>query len=157
MDAPEGFMDCLDFWDGRARASRTATPSTVSPYILLTDDGGRSWRRDSRRCAMPPANDGEGGFAASGTCARAGDSGRGWIVTGAGGSARAFTTVDYGETWTAAEVPMARGDAAGNFHAGHVADGSPLMALGGDLGAARRGRGRKRRRDPGTEAAPGRR
>ena len=131
MDAPEGFLDCLDFWDGE-RGFAYGDSFDGVPYILLTGDGGRSWARIPADAA-PAANDGEGGFAASGTCARAGDSGRGWIVTGAGGSARAFTTMDYGETWTAAEVPMARGDAAGNFTLA-VADGSPLMALGGDLG-----------------------
>ncbi len=99
----------------------------------MTDDGGHAWHRVPAD-ALPPANDGEGGFAASGTCARTGPGGRGWIGTGAGGSARILATGDYGRSWTASEVPMARGDAAGIFTLA-VHNGRPVMALGGDLGA----------------------
>ncbi len=132
MDAPEGFLDCLDFWDGE-RGFAYGDSFDGVPYILLTRDGGRSWARVSADAA-PAANEGEGGFAASGTCARAGDSGRGWIGTGAGGSARILATDDYGATWSEVAVPMATGDAAGIFTLA-MADGSPVMALGGDLGA----------------------
>ena len=132
MDAPEGFLDCLDFWDGE-RGFAYGDSFDGVPYILLTGDGGRSWARVPADAA-PAANLGEGGFAASGTCARAGDSGRGWIGTGAGGSARILATDDYGATWSEAAVPMATGDAAGIFTLA-MADGSPVMALGGDLGA----------------------
>ena len=132
MDAPEGFLDCLDFWDGE-RGFAYGDSFDGVPYILLTEDGGRSWARVPAD-AMPRAGEGEGGFAASGTCARAGDSGRGWIGTGAGGSARILATDDYGATWSEVAVPMATGDAAGIFTLA-VADGSPVMALGGDLGA----------------------
>lgn len=132
MDAPEGFLDCLDFWDGE-RGFAYGDSFDGVPYILLTEDGGRSWARVPADAA-PAANEGEGGFAASGTCARAGDSGRGWIGTGAGGSARILATGDYGATWREVAVPMATGDAAGIFTLA-LADGSPIMALGGDLGA----------------------
>ncbi|MCY3612471.1 MAG: CehA/McbA family metallohydrolase [Gemmatimonadetes bacterium] len=132
MDAPEGFLDCLDFWDGE-RGFAYGDSFDGAPYILLTEDGGRSWARVPAD-AMPQAGEGEGGFAASGTCARAGDSGRGWIGTGAGGSARILATDDYGATWSEVAVPMATGDAAGIFTLA-MADGSPVMALGGDLGA----------------------
>ena len=132
MDAPEGFLDCLDFWDGR-QGFAYGDSFDGAPYILVTGDGGRSWARVPAR-AMPPAGEGEGGFAASGTCARAGHSGRGWIGTGAGGSARVLATRDYGATWSEAAVPMATGEAAGIFTLA-MADGSPFMALGGDLAA----------------------
>ncbi|MDE2980532.1 MAG: CehA/McbA family metallohydrolase [Gemmatimonadota bacterium] len=132
MDAPEGFLDCLDFWDGQ-RGFAYGDSFDGIPYILLTGDGGRTWARVPADAA-PAANEGEGGFAASGTCARAGDSGRGWIGTGAGGSARILATDDYGATWSEIAVPMATGDAAGIFTLA-LADGSPVVALGGDLGA----------------------
>ena len=133
MDEPAGFLDCLDFWDDD-RGFAYGDSFDGVPYILLTDDGGRGWTRVEAGAA-PAANDGEGGFAASGTCARTGAGGRGWIGTGAGGSARVLATDDYGRTWTAAEVPMARGAAAGVFTLA-MDDGRPLMALGGDLGAS---------------------
>ena len=130
MEEPAGFLDCLDFWDER-RGFAYGDSFDGVPYILLTDDGGRSWTRVPADAA-PAANEGEGGFAASGTCARAGSGGRGWIGTGAGGSARVLATGDYGRTWTAADLPLAKGDVAGIFTL-VVADGQPIMALGGDL------------------------
>ena len=145
MVEPAGFLDCLDFWD-EDRGFAYGDSFDGVPYILVTGDGGRSWARVSPD-AVPAANEGEGGFAASGTCARAGSEGRGWIGTGAGGSARMLATGDYGKTWTAAEVPLARGDVAGVFTLA-VLDGPaarvggdrpiraawpPIMALGGDL------------------------
>lgn len=144
MEEPAGFLDCLDFWDDR-RGFAYGDSFDGVPYILLTGDGGRSWARVSAEAA-PAANEGEGGFAASGTCARAGSGGLGWIGTGAGGSARVLMTRDYGQTWTAADTPLAKGAAAGIFTlAVHrpdspvsgdpltFADRPPMMALGGDL------------------------
>ena len=151
MEEPAGFLDCLDFWDER-RGFAYGDSFDGAPYILLTDDGGRSWTRVSAEAA-PAANEGEGGFAASGTCARAASGGRGWIGTGAGGSARVLATGDYGQTWTAAETPLVKGAVGGIFtlavHRGVVAlgggdrlelgdtlvltDWPPIMALGGDL------------------------
>ena len=132
MDHPEGFLDCLDFWDG-ARGFAYGDSFDGVPYILVTRDGGRSWARVGADAA-PAANNGEGGFAASGTCARAGSAGRGWIGTGAGGSARILATEDHGDTWTEVAVPIATGDAAGIFTLA-VDAGAPVMALGGDLNA----------------------
>ena len=131
MEAEDGFLDCLDFWDeGRGFAYGDAIDEL--PYVLLTEDGGRTWER-APASGLPAAAPGEGGFAASGTCAVAGEGGRGWIATGAGGSARVLTTTDFGGTWSAADLPLATGAMAGAFTiASHA--GSPVMILGGDLG-----------------------
>ena len=151
MEEPAGFLDCLDFWDEN-RGFAYGDSFDGVPYILITGDGGRGWTRVPADSA-PAANEGEGGFAASGTCARAGQKGRGWLGTGAGGSARVLATGDYGRTWTAAEVPLVKGDVAGIFTLAIVpgaaaADGGnrpetedppapagwpAIMALGGDL------------------------
>lgn len=132
MDHPEGFLDCLDFWD-ESRGFAYGDSFDGTPYVLLTEDGGATWGRPSSE-GLPAAGDGEGGFAASGTCARAGEGGQGWIGTGAGGSARVLETRDYGRTWTTAEAPVAKGAAAGVFTLA-AADGRLAMALGGDLNA----------------------
>ena len=130
MDEPAGFLDCLDFWDdGDGFAYGDSFDG--APYILVTRNGGRDWARVPSE-AVPPANEGEGGFAASGTCARAAPGGRGWIGTGAGGSARVLATADHGRTWTVVATPVAKGALAGIFTLA-VADGQPIMALGGDL------------------------
>ena len=130
MEEPAGFLDCLDFWDENHGFAYGDSFDGV-PYILVTRDGGHDWTRVSAETS-PPANEGEGGFAASGTCARAAPGGRGWIGTGAGGSARILATGDYGRTWTATETPVVKGALAGIFTL-VVADGRPIMALGGDL------------------------
>ncbi len=130
MNEPDGFLDCLDFWDAR-RGFAYGDALDGAPYILVTEDGGRSWTR-TRPGAMPAAGEGEGGFAASGTCARTGDGGHGWIGTGAGGSARILATEDFGASWTEVAVPMTTGQSAGIFTLA-VDAGRPVMALGGDL------------------------
>ncbi|NNF28831.1 MAG: oxidoreductase [Gemmatimonadetes bacterium] len=131
MPEEDGFLDCLDFWD-RDRGFAYGDAIDEVPYVLQTEDGGRTWERVPSS-GLPAALPGEGGFAASGTCAVAGDGGQGWIATGAGGSARVLTTTDYGVSWTAADLPVARGAMAGAFTiAAHA--GAPVMILGGDLG-----------------------
>ena len=130
MEEPAGFLDCLDFWD-EDRGFAYGDSFDGVPYILVTSDGGRGWTRVSAETS-PAANEGEGGFAASGTCARVAPGGRGWIGTGAGGSARVLATRDHGRSWTAVETPVVKGPLAGIFTM-VVADGRPLMVLGGDL------------------------
>lgn len=132
MDHAEGFLDCLDFWD-ESRGFAYGDSFDGTPYVLLTEDGGATWSRAGPE-GLPAAGRGEGGFAASGTCARAGDAGQGWIGTGAGGSARVLETRDHGRTWTAKDAPVAKGPAAGVFTLA-AADGRIAMALGGDLDA----------------------
>ncbi|MDH3225070.1 MAG: oxidoreductase, partial [Gemmatimonadota bacterium] len=131
MEHPKGFLDCLDFWDGR-RGFAYGDAIDGHPYVLLTEDGGRSWRRAPVQ-GLPAARGGEGGFAASGTCAVAGEGGRGWIATGAEGSARVLRTTDHGSSWSASDLPLARGPMAGAFTIA-VHAGEPIMILGGDLG-----------------------
>lgn len=132
MQHPEGFLDCLDFWDGD-RGFAYGDSFDGMPYALLTADAGRSWTRVTPD-RLPAAAGSEGGFAASGTCARAGPFGAGWIATGAGDAPRLLATRDYGATWSATALPLPSGSAAGAFTIA-IADGELVMALGGDLNA----------------------
>jgi len=127
---PAGFYDCLDFWDDR-RGVAYGDAVGGRLRILLTADGGRSWElvRDD---AVPDALEGEGGFAASGTCVEAGADGRAWIVTGAGTRPRILHTADYGLTWRATDLPLVRGSAAGAFTVA-FRDAAHGVVLGGDL------------------------
>jgi photosystem II stability/assembly factor-like uncharacterized protein len=130
-EEPLGFYDCMDFWDER-RGFVYGDAVDGSLRILVTDDGGASWNLVASG-SLPQAFPGEGGFAASGTCAIAGEGGRGWIAAALGESTRAFLTTDYGRTWAAAVVPVVSGDGAGLTSISMV-DARRGTAFGGNLG-----------------------
>ncbi len=128
---PEGFYDCLDFWDAR-RGVLYGDAVAGRLRVLLTSDGGATWERvpDGR---LPAALEGEGGFAASGTCVTTGPGGRAWIATGAGSRPRVLRTDDFGHQWSATDVPLVTGPQAGAFTI-VFRDANRGMVLGGDLG-----------------------
>ena len=79
MDYPEGFLDCMAFWDENVGiAYGDAVEEEL--FILRTEDGGESWIRIGTS-SLPKAQVGEGGFAASGTCAATEGDSRGWVAT----------------------------------------------------------------------------
>ena len=111
---PSAFYDCFAFWPDRpevgfAFSDAIAQDDAFAMPIILTTDRGQSWARvDPSR--VPPAREGEGGYASSGACAVAGAGGDGWIVTnggpGEGDLDRIVATTDYGQTWTARDAPI---------------------------------------------------
>ena len=74
----KGFYDCFDFWDARRLRSST----------------------------LPKAVEGEGSFAASGTCLITRPGGHAWIAVGTP-SAKLLHTADYGHSWTVDTIPLA--------------------------------------------------
>lgn len=129
---PEGFYDCLDFWDDRRGVVYgDAVDGTLR--ILLTEDGGRSWDRVPDD-ALPPALPGEGGFAASGLCVETGDDGRAWVAAGNTTRTRVFLTDDYGRSWRAVRVPVDAGEGAG-LTAVSMVDATRGFVFGGVLHA----------------------
>jgi len=131
MTEPEGFLDCFDFWDaehGIAYGDSVASQL----YLLQTEDGGTTWSRVPAS-ALPKAGQGEGGFAASGSCVHVEEGGRGWVATGAGGNARVLRTEDKGAHWEAAETPILKGESAGITSVVRIGDA--ILALGGDIAA----------------------
>ncbi|HSM04462.1 MAG TPA: hypothetical protein VK858_07560 [Longimicrobiales bacterium] len=130
MDHPDGFLDCMDFWDAR-RGLAYGDAVDGELYLLATDDGGRTWDRVPP-ATLPAALDGEGGFAASGTCVATEPPGRAWIATGNGTSPRLLRTEDGGASWTVRTLPLAAGPARGPTTVDFRPDGMGF-ALGGDL------------------------
>jgi photosystem II stability/assembly factor-like uncharacterized protein len=128
---PDGFFDCMAFWDSR-RGIVYGDAIDGELFVLRTEDGGISWDRVPRG-GLPSAQEGEGGFAASGSCVTTGSGGRAWIATGNGERARVLWTEDEGRTWQSSAVPVAGGPGAG-LTAVHVRDDGLGMALGGILG-----------------------
>jgi photosystem II stability/assembly factor-like uncharacterized protein len=124
------FFDCFDFWD----ASRGVAFSDAvnGRFVLMSTTDGSTWTRVPDD-ALPPAQPGEGSFAASGTCVAVQPGGHAWIGTGNAPTARVLHTPDYGRSWTAATVPIEGGEAAG-LASVVFRDARNGLALGGPIG-----------------------
>jgi photosystem II stability/assembly factor-like uncharacterized protein len=127
---PEGFYDCLDFWDHR-RGMAYGDAVDGELRILITEDGGEHWARVPAE-SLPEALPGEGGFAASGLCTQTGPGEKAWIAAGNTRRTRVFRTTDYGESWRVADVPVESGEGAG-LTAISMVDGRRGFAFGGAL------------------------
>lgn len=131
MDEPEGFLDCMAFVDDeRGWAYGDAVNGVL--YLLETGDGGRSWARVSAN-RLPPALDGEGGFAASGACVAATGDGGVAVATGNGPHPRMLRLSGEGGAWTAVDLPLTAGAAAGATAIG-FGQGGFAWAVGGAIG-----------------------
>ncbi len=129
---PDGFYDCLDFWDAK-RGALYGDAVDGGLRIMRTEDGGETWVRVDWK-TLPAANEGEGGFAASGTCLTVGDEGRGWISTGNANPSRVLVTTDYGRSWRiAGEVPMIPGGPGGGLFSVSFRDAQSGVVFGGSL------------------------
>jgi photosystem II stability/assembly factor-like uncharacterized protein len=128
---PDAFLDCMDFWD-RDRGLVFGDEVDGVLFILRTEDGGSTWERVPAD-ALPPAQEGEGGFAASGTCIVTGPEGWAWISTGNAERARVLVTSDWGRSWSPVEVPSVAGSGAGLTTIQMAEDGRGI-ALGGVIG-----------------------
>ncbi|MGA7305784.1 MAG: hypothetical protein WBW88_12970, partial [Rhodothermales bacterium] len=104
---PGGFFDCMDFWD--ADHGIAFSDSYEGSFIVIrTDDGGAHWT-PILPDALPPASDGEGGFASSGTCLQVVGDSTVFIGTGAGASPRLLRSHDRGISWETFGTPMVGG------------------------------------------------
>ncbi|QIJ65764.1 oxidoreductase [Streptomyces sp. JB150] len=107
---PRAFYDCMTFFD-RRHGLAMSDPVDGRFRILATRDGGRSWTV-LPDAGMPPALDGEAGFAASGQCLVASGPRDVWLATGGAARARVLHSADRGLTWTATDTPLPAGDPA---------------------------------------------
>jgi photosystem II stability/assembly factor-like uncharacterized protein len=98
-----GFYDCMDFWDAR-RGLVIGDAVAGQKVILATADGGAHWGRIYPP-TLPPADSGEGSFAASGTCLITRPGGHAWIAVGTP-TAKLLHTADYGRTWSSTAIPL---------------------------------------------------
>jgi photosystem II stability/assembly factor-like uncharacterized protein len=111
-DDPNAFYDCMAFYPGHRDGLALSDPVDGKFRIIATHDGGRSWQVAST-AGMPPAVDGEFGFAASGTCLVT--SGHdAWFASG-GAAARVFHSRDGGRDWTVTTAPIPAAPAGGVF------------------------------------------
>jgi photosystem II stability/assembly factor-like uncharacterized protein len=126
----EGFFDCFAFWDERTGVAFSDNVNGAFP-LYRTADGSR-WDRIPE-ANVPPATQGEGGFAASGTCVLAFGPRQGWITTGAGALTRVLRTRDRGQTWVAFDTPVIHGSPTTGLTTVTFRDEWHGLAAGGDI------------------------
>lgn len=123
------FFDAMDFWDDKnGIAFGDAIDGRI--VIIKTNDGGKSWQLTSAE-ESPEALDGEGGFAASGTCITTLGDSHVWIAMGAPKS-RVLYSFDKGETWMATETPMAQDAPGAGMFSLAFSDANNGIAVGGN-------------------------
>lgn len=124
------FFDALTFWNP-LEGLAFSDPVDGGFLVLLTFDGGRSWRRAE---GLPEPLEGEAGFAASDTSIAVSNDGCAYIGTGGAQTARILRGCGYGAAWDAVETPLAAGAAgAGVFSLTWTGD--RLVAAGGNYEA----------------------
>lgn len=139
------FYDCFAFWDAEHGLAFGDNVNGIFT-VLLTKDGGQHWRLISDPDAaadspVPPATQGEGGFAASGTCVATVGKDAAYIATGAGTESRILFTPDRGATWTSRSTPITQGTNTTGHTSVAFADAEIGLAVGGDIAATAAGRG----------------
>ncbi|HLE57950.1 MAG TPA: hypothetical protein VJB15_12760 [Rhodothermia bacterium] len=128
---PGGFFDCFDFWD--ADHGIAFSDSYEGNFIVIeTENGGATWNRIAGDI-LPPASEGEGSFASSGTCLRTIGDSTVAVGTGAGAAARLLRSDDRGATWRAFETPIQDGTATSGISSLSFIDGERGYAFGLEL------------------------
>jgi photosystem II stability/assembly factor-like uncharacterized protein len=125
------FYDCFAFWD--AHHGFTMSDAVGGRFPVIRTDDGTTWSDIAGR--LPPAQPGEGAFAASGTCTAALGQRHGWIATGAAAHARVLRTADRGDSWSAAPTPIAQGSSTSGSTSIVFRDTLHGILGGGDIAA----------------------
>lgn len=127
---PKVFLDAMTFRD--VNHGVAFSDSVDGAFVILrTSNGGATWE-PVPASALPPALDGEGAFAGSGTnIAVAGD--HIWIGTTA---SRVLRSDDGGRTWAIAQTPLATGTSTGIFSVA-FRDARHGVAVGGNYSKER--------------------
>ena len=124
------FFDAIQFWDAK-HGIAMSDPVDGRFLIVTTDDGGDSWQ-EMPAAGMPPALQGEGGFAASGTCLIVTGERDAWLVSGGAVVARLYHSSDRGRTWTVRDTPLRAGVASAGIFSVAFRDPGHGVIAGGD-------------------------
>lgn len=127
---PKAFFDAIAFWDVN-NGLAVSDPVDGRFVIVRTSDGGKSWNPIAPD-NMPAALEGEGAFAASGTCLIVQGNTNAWFATGGAKTARVFRSTDKGKTWTVADTPIKTGNAASGIFSIAFKDANTGIVVGGD-------------------------
>ena len=124
------FLDAIRFWDAR-HGIAMSDPVAGRFLVLVTADGGDSWTEVATD-RIPPALDGEGGFAASGSCLTVSGSSHAWFASGGAKVARVYRTVDRGRTWTVHDTPIRAATSSAGIFSIAFRDALHGVIAGGD-------------------------
>jgi photosystem II stability/assembly factor-like uncharacterized protein len=124
-DDPRAFFDAIGFWD---EFNGVAFSDSFEGrfYLIKTEDGGNTWQQ---LLSAPEAEEGEGGFAASGTNMILRGTADIWIGTTSG---RVFRSSDRGITWLSMETPLSNRENSSGGIFSIDADGKQVFIVGGD-------------------------
>lgn len=124
----EAFFDAMAFWDAN-HGIAMSDPVNGKFVVITTVDGGRNWKPVAPE-KLPAAVQGEGGFAASGTCITVQGKNHVWFATG-GKAARVFRSTDRGQTWAVSDTPIVSGVAAAGIFSIAFNDAKNGIIVGG--------------------------
>ncbi|MBK8250283.1 MAG: hypothetical protein IPK85_23250 [Gemmatimonadetes bacterium] len=122
------FLDAVDFWDDQ-HGIALGDPMGGRFFVLLTDDGGDTWR-EAPTASRPEAREGEAAFAASGQVLVVDGMQGAWVASG-GRHARLHRSTDRGATWTAIDTPIRSGGSSTGIF-GVTPAAKTLVLVGGD-------------------------
>lgn len=123
------FLDAIQFSDAEHGVAMS-DPVDGRFLVLVTSNGGESWAEIPAE-RLPAALQGEGGFAASGTCLAV--LGRHvWIASGGAPVARVYHSPDRGRTWTVHDTPIRAGVASAGIFSIAFRDAKHGAIAGGD-------------------------
>ena len=123
------FLDAMDFWNSsEGMVFGDAIENNL--VVLTTTDQGESWHRLDA-VQLPDVNEGQGGFAASGTCLQCfGDSS---VIIGLGGpEATILISEDRGQSWRKDRVPLSAGKTSAGIFSFSFLDEDLGICAGGD-------------------------
>jgi photosystem II stability/assembly factor-like uncharacterized protein len=127
---PKAFFDAFAFWD--ARTGIAMSDPVDGRFILIkTTDGGATWKELPRENS-PQAIEGDGAFAASGTCIAVQGKKNVWFGSGGAATARVFRSTDGGDTWKVASTPITAGNASSGIFSIAFKDAKNGVIAGGD-------------------------
>ena len=126
---PKGFFDCMAFWD-HEHGIGVGDPVNGKFQLIKTENGGKDWKAIPAT-NLPPAIEGEGAFAASGTCIAVQGKKNVWFVTG-GAAARVFRSTDRGDTWSVGDTPIVHGPPSAGIFSVAFRDAMNGIVVGGD-------------------------
>ena len=125
----KAFFDALACWD-TSNCIAMSDPVESKFLLIETKNGGSTWT-DIDTNKMPPANDGEAAFAASGTCLITKGKDNVFLVTG-GNDARVFKSTDRGRSWNAYNTPIVKGTQGSGAFSINIFDKKNGVIVGGN-------------------------